>query len=145
MIEKNNMFNQIVPGIYQGSYLHGLDAYDTLNDIDGIVSLCNPSMAIEMPYMYCFPIDDGPYPGIDWLETVMEAIDSLRKRGKSVYIHCWAGISRSVMVTAAYLMKSEFWSLDEAMETIAKVNPQLNPAPAFMRLLKEWECKLKGC
>jgi atypical dual specificity phosphatase len=98
----------------------------------------------DVPYLITvhIPIIDGPFPGINWLRSVIKIIDALCEMNKNIYIHCRGGYSRSVMVTAAYLMKKYHWSVDKAMETIALSNPTLDPSPSFMRGLKEWYLSL---
>ena len=94
----------------------------------------------NVPYIYCrFPISDGPFPGIKWLDMVVKCIANLIALDKKVYVHCYAGISRSTMVSAAYLMKTYGWIRDYALEYIAKINPRLDPNSNFLRGLNLWQ------
>jgi len=52
------------------------------------------------------------------------------------------GVSRSVTVVTAYLMKQHGWSRDETLALVRQRRPQARPNPAFMDLLAEWEKRL---
>jgi protein phosphatase slingshot len=66
-------------------------------------------------------------------------IDEQRKAGRTVFIHCRNGVSRSGMVATAYLMSKNNWSRDEALKFIRSKRDIVRPNPAFMKLLEEWE------
>jgi protein-tyrosine phosphatase len=84
-------------------------------------------------------IPDGePAPSLAWLRDAVEFIEEHRGKDRPTYVHCFAGISRSAMVTTAYLMKKNNWSRDDALAYIRKSRPIVNPNPAFMKLLAEW-------
>jgi len=59
-------------------------------------------------------------------------------------VHCSAGISRSPMVVAAYLMRRRGMSLREALGQIVQVRPQVSPNAGFLEQLKELEMELRG-
>lgn len=109
-----------------------------------VLNLCE----IEDPYQVEFhkwePIRDAePAPSLQWLRTQVEFVETQRAAGHSVFVHCKQGISRSGMVLAAYLMKREGWSRDEALAHLREHRPIVRPNPAFMQLLLEWEQSLK--
>ncbi len=56
-----------------------------------------------------------------------------------VLIHCMYGISRSVTITCAYLMKKYSISSDKALEIIRDSRSIANPNKGFMVQLKEYE------
>jgi protein-tyrosine phosphatase len=90
------------------------------------------------------PIRDAPpAPRIEWLQRTVEFIAAQRQEGLTVYVHCTAGISRSGMVSAAYLMYEHSWSRDEALRFVRQKRPQVRPNSAFMQLLTEWEQVLR--
>lgn len=85
------------------------------------------------------PIADGPNPGMDWLKMAVGIVESLMEK-HTVYIHCRGGISRSAMLAAAVLMKVKKWrSHDKALNFLAEKNPSIDPAPNFVKILKEFE------
>src|SRR5262249_12325768 len=71
-------------------------------------------------------------------------LDSQRRAGLSVYVHCKAGVSRAGLVTVGYLMWREGWSRDAALQFVRFRRSHVRPNPAFMALLLEWEQFLHG-
>jgi atypical dual specificity phosphatase len=61
-----------------------------------------------------------------------------------ILVHCSAGISRSPMVVAAYLMKRKGMTLKAALGQIIRVRPQVSPNAGFLQQLKEMEMELFG-
>ena len=64
--------------------------------------------------------------------------------GDRILVHCSAGISRSPMVVAAYLMKRKGMTLRAALGQIVRVRPQILPNARFLRQLREMEVELYG-
>jgi hypothetical protein len=86
------------------------------------------------------PIRDAePAPSIDWLRKQVEFIDTQRRAGRTVYVHCLNGVSRSGMVVVAYEMSRNKWTRDEALAFVRARRSTVRPNPAFMALLLEWE------
>jgi protein-tyrosine phosphatase len=90
-------------------------------------------------------IPDAEFPGMKWLRAAVGIVETLWQADHVIYIHCREGVSRSVMLTAAWLMKHHRWNLDTAMNVIAAENPRLNPNPSFMLGLKTWQAEVLGC
>lgn len=59
--------------------------------------------------------------------------------GGTVFIHCAAGISRSVSLTLAYMIKYEQQNLSTALNMIRKRRYIANPNPGFMQQLRVFE------
>jgi hypothetical protein len=90
------------------------------------------------------PIADAePAPGLDWLRSQVDFITTERAAGRTVFVHCRNGVSRSGMVVVAYCMAEHRWSREPALEVVRDRRPQLRPNPAFRRLLLDWERSLK--
>ena len=64
--------------------------------------------------------------------------------GGRIRVHCSAGISRSPMVVAAYLMKRKVTKLRAALGQIVRVRSQILPNAGFLRQLREMEVELYG-
>jgi protein-tyrosine phosphatase len=89
------------------------------------------------------PIPDAaPAPSLDWLQERVGFVDSHRGGGKTTFVHCAAGKSRSGLVTVAYVMSEHHWSRDKALGFVKSKRPQTDPNHAFMDLLSQWEQQL---
>lgn len=67
-------------------------------------------------------------------------IDKHVKQGHRVLVHCYGGISRSVTLVINYLRtyhRSEFPTVQGALEYIRKNRPQANPNKGFISQLEE--------
>lgn len=88
-------------------------------------------------------VDD--YPGADITAVFPEAfafIDEARAAKKGILIHCFAGLSRSVTVAAAYIMRVAHVNCDTAMALIKEARPAAHPNEGFLKALKVNEAKL---
>lgn len=59
-------------------------------------------------------------------EEGVAALESMLSAGLVVYVHCKAGVGRSVSLVIAYLMKHRGISFDEAHALVQKFRPQIN-------------------
>jgi hypothetical protein len=83
--------------------------------------------------------DSAPAPSIDWLREQVEFVEAERAAGKTVYVHCTAGVSRGAMVVVAYYMAHMGWTRDEALAFVKERRSIIRPNKAFMELLLVWE------
>jgi hypothetical protein len=60
-----------------------------------------------------------------------------------VYVHCYAGVSRSATLVIAYLMCHRGLSLIEAMRRVRRARPVICPNTGFMEQLAVYEDRLK--
>jgi predicted protein tyrosine phosphatase len=72
------------------------------------------------------------------LRRAVAALDDLVQRHGRVVLHCRAGRSRSVAVTAAYLVKVRGWDAEQALEFV-KAKRESAVAPELMRLVEAYE------
>lgn len=140
------MIYKIDENLFQGSVPKDpTDLYclvEKKRKIDAIINL----MSLEEEFYFKpqvdaylhLPIYDGPNPGIQWLKMAIGIATHLREK-YPLLIHCYAGISRSTTLTAAVLMQEKKWKMDKALEYIAVINPSIDPARNFLKLLKEFE------
>ncbi len=63
------------------------------------------------------------------------------KKNKTL-IHCAMGISRSVSITIAYLMRSQSMTFNEAFALVKKSRSIADPNPGFIEQLKKYETEL---
>ena len=132
---KKENYSAIEPGLYMGGSVEAPPPGTKV-----VINLCE----IEDPYTVdrnvWESIPDGePAPSLDWLRKMVAVVDEEQQAGRQTYVHCFAGISRSGMVVAAYEMFKNHWTRDQALEFIRSKRPQVKPNPAFMQRLLEWE------
>lgn len=80
------------------------------------------------------------------LESVFDAcfqfIDAAIRHDGKVLIHCNAGISRSVAIIIAFLMRSEGMTYVEAFQMVKCKRSAIRPNPGFVQQLLEFERSL---
>jgi protein-tyrosine phosphatase len=79
---------------------------------------------------------------LEWLADRVAFVEEHRSHNRVVYVHCMNGVSRSVTVVTAYLMKRHGWTRDESLAFVRRHRPQARPNPAFMDLLTDWGKRL---
>ena len=76
---------------------------------------------------------------IDHFETSYHFINDMIEQGRSIYIHCQMGISRSPTIVIAYLMKKFNLSLHSAKSFVVSKRPQVDPNISFYCQLEKYE------
>ena len=133
-------FTQIEEGLWLGGYVH-----EPPPGTQTVLNLCETEDTCHAEsHKWAAIPDAAPAPSLDWLREQVGFIETERAAGRVVYVHCHAGVSRSALVTAAFLMRRERWSRDRALEFLRSRRPIVRPNPAFMALLLEWERTLKS-
>jgi protein-tyrosine phosphatase len=56
----------------------------------------------------------------------------------NVLVHCQAGVSRSVTIVAAYLMKENRIDYVSSLDLIRSKRPQICPNKGFLKQLKQY-------
>lgn len=126
---------RIVPGLHMGGAVEEPPFGTT-----AVLNLCAERDPYECEIHRWEPIRDGaPAPSIEWLKQTVEFVDEQRRARRTVFVHCYAGVSRSGMVVTAYLMYKNGWTRDETLQFVRSKRPMVNPNRAFMQLLLEWE------
>lgn len=75
----------------------------------------------------------------DILPYLNSSIAFIKKCKDNIFVHCSAGVSRSVSVVIAYLMKEKNMSFPEALGHVQKIRPIANPNPSFVQQLKKFK------
>ncbi|KAK9890845.1 hypothetical protein WA026_012191 [Henosepilachna vigintioctopunctata] len=73
----------------------------------------------------------------------IDFIEEARSRQKGVLVHCLAGISRSVTITVAYLMRKCSLNLNDAFNLVRSRKSNIAPNFHFMKQLHDFERDLK--
>lgn len=128
-------YSRIEEGIWLGGHVP-----EPPPGTQAVLNLCEREDAYKVESQKWEPIRDAaPAPSLDWLRDQVGFIESERAAGRTVFVHCMNGVSRSAMVLAAYFMQRESWSRDQAIEYLQARRPVVRPNPAFMELLLEFE------
>ena len=107
------------------------------------LNLCEKEDAYHCEFYRWEPITDAaPAPSLEWLRQMVEFVANNRKAGRTTFVHCRNGVSRSGLVMTAYLMRKNHWPRDEALAFIRTKRPEARPNPAFMKLLLDWQREL---
>jgi len=95
---------------------------------------------------YCqVPIYDEPSSHIlPYLDGAVLFIHCLISKGKSVLVHCQAGISRSSTLVIAYWMRYRGMTRDEAYLQVKKRRPCICPNQGFWKELQVYETRCNG-
>ncbi len=94
-------------------------------------------------YLYLPTPDDYP-PSLEQLYRAVAFINQEIASGGKVYVHCGAGVGRAVITATAYLINTGM-SADQALATIRKTRPFINPSAVQLKRLDEfaadWEAR----
>ncbi|XP_004282069.2 dual specificity protein phosphatase 12 [Orcinus orca] len=77
------------------------------------------------------------------LDRCVAFIGQARAEGRAVLVHCHAGVSRSVAVMTAFMMKTDQLTFEKAYENLKTIKPEAKMNEGF-----EWQLKLyqaMGC
>jgi atypical dual specificity phosphatase len=79
------------------------------------------------------PMMDGPRNEGKTFRRAVKSVTELLRDGESVLVHCAAGKSRSVTVTATALSVVEKNTFEESLEIIRQCRDGINPHPALIK------------
>ena len=84
----------------------------------------------EASHVAC--VEDGcPFPYED-LVAVLRFLHENVTAGRKVYVHCFAGVSRSAFVVSSYLMLAEGVAFEDALARVRGIRPVVNPHPLLV-------------
>ena len=114
--------------------------------VDGIVNLC------ELDDPWELEEDDRRWPrgegsfGYTWEKLDDDARDvaALLRAGKTVLIHCMAGVNRSTTLTCAVLLHIEGISADAALRRVQRFHPPTHPEDRHWQALRQLAIALRA-
>ena len=83
---------------------------------------------------------------VDIVDRIRQYTSDVRREAESggrILVHCVAGVSRSVTVVLAYLLRY-YCPLSAAWTHVTTVRPWSNPNKAFRSQLRQWESQCYG-
>lgn len=139
-------------GTYGALYLGDIDAANDVKNLEkyGITAVLTVAAGARISYDK--QVVDHLVIAADDIETYnlarhfdrgMEFIERNRSQGRSVLVHCFAGVSRSATMTLAYLMKYYKMTFIKAMNFVKSKRRVICPNAGFRLQLREFERKLK--
>ncbi|GAA5940918.1 dual specificity protein phosphatase family protein [Sporobolomyces koalae] len=133
---------QVIQGLWIGDYQASQDE-DLLRQhgIECIVS------AMRQEYdapggvdMHRVAVDDTATTNIaEHFVPTASFINAALEKGQSVLVHCQAGVSRSTTLVAAFLMIKLGLNVEQAVDKIRTVRPQVEPTQFFLLQLEMFE------
>lgn len=139
---------QILPYLYLGcrkvaACLPSLKANGITNILNVTSSVPNNFVTAGLTYKQIAVEDSHDVNMLQHLPEAFSFIEKARVSGERVLVHCHAGMSRSVTVILAYLMKFCNHTLDSAYEHVKQIKSDISPNFSFMGQLLEYECTLR--
>eukprot|EP01087_Luapelamoeba_hula_P024454 TRINITY_DN9312_c0_g1_i1.p1 TRINITY_DN9312_c0_g1~~TRINITY_DN9312_c0_g1_i1.p1 ORF type:complete len:198 (-),score=12.62 TRINITY_DN9312_c0_g1_i1:61-654(-) len=137
---------QITPDVYLGPIE---TAYDTdrlkSSGITHILDVSNEDYFQRpevMQYMSIEVVDAEWYDVTQHFEATNAFISSAVSKGGATFVHCKAGISRSVSFIIAYLMFKDRMTLEQALALVRTMREAAQPNSGFLRQLHAYESHL---
>ncbi|GAA5833412.1 hypothetical protein JCM9279_001516 [Rhodotorula babjevae] len=133
---------QVLPGLWIGDYTAASN--HALLEEHGIACVVS-SMRQEYTTapgvsLHHVAVDDTDKTNLlEHVVSTADFIDTALTKGESVLVHCQAGVSRSTTLVAAYLMLKHGLNVEQALDKIRAVRPQVEPSEAFMMQLEMLE------
>ncbi|XP_065916100.1 dual specificity protein phosphatase 22-like [Dysidea avara] len=134
-----NAMDKVLPGLYVGGAIGSQDQI-VENKITHILSIHDIAEPGDNECVYkCIQCADSPSTDLtQYFDECFQFIHECRLSGGSVFIHCMAGISRSVTITAMYIMLVTSLSHEQALTIIRQCRPKARPNIGFKSQLKNY-------
>lgn len=124
-----------LPGLRQCNVTRILNVTSSIpNQFEGVEGFVYQQIAVE---------DKLDVDMMQHLPTAFQFIEKARACGEKVLVHCHAGMSRSVTIILAYLMKYYNHTLESAHEYVKQRKSDISPNFSFMGQLLDFECSLR--
>ncbi|XP_041976307.1 dual specificity protein phosphatase 14-like [Aricia agestis] len=126
------------------------------HSLPGAIKALHPGLVInaapELPPppedyvpIHFVPLLDTPSSDmLTYMDSVADLINEVASRNENVLVHCVAGVSRSVTLCLAYLVKWHKMTLADAYHHLKMRRPQIRPNTGFFKQLIKYEERLFG-
>jgi protein-tyrosine phosphatase len=129
-------YNIILPGLYSTTLteFEQLDAVVSVTPLDetpipGKYKHCNS----RYPISFKMPTDEI----VQIVKIVAEQLDEMLKNKKTVYIHCYEGVSRSAICVMYYLVKYHNYTKQDAFDFVKQQRPNVSPNDVMLKVYEE--------
>lgn len=151
-VDANAPAHEIIPRLWLGNKVAALDDPKWLTD-HGVTTVFNCTKQIPfsdpVQHRYRVPVDDNLQPieiqhmG-DWAAEIQLKLSREYREGRTVLVHCHAGMQRSAAVVAMFLMLLYGWPAEKAMAYVKERRPiAFFPSANFLPAIKRWEAELR--
>ncbi len=139
--------NKIIDGLYLGN-LAGAEDTQQLQQ-NGVTHVLTAAKGLNPRHMNQFKwkrIEVLDHPEANLYSHFQTAVEFIREglREGGVYVHCFAGVSRSTSCVIAYLMTELEMTFHEALYFCRARRPIVCPNMGFVRQLQDFEKKIKA-
>ncbi|XP_037901071.1 dual specificity protein phosphatase Mpk3 [Glossina fuscipes] len=139
---------EIIPGLFLGNAMHSCDAralqkynikyiLNVTKDLPNVFEASGGIQYLQIPITDHYSQDLAMH-----FPAAIQFIEEARSNNSAVLVHCLAGVSRSVTVTLAYLMRALDLCLNDAFTLVRDRKPDVSPNFHFMQQLHSFERQL---
>lgn len=137
--------------VCDGLYLSDFDSLTEekiqARNISLVINATMEKPNLDFPNVEFMKLDiyDSPAENIrQYMDVCADKIDAVKKAGGYSLVHCAFGVSRSVAICLAYLVKYEGKTLREAYFDLKGRRPIIRPNEGFWRQMISFEINVKG-
>ncbi|NDJ51989.1 MAG: phosphatase [Chloroflexi bacterium] len=138
-------FDQITDDLFIGARLgphdwHVMQALHVTVDLNLQAEAHDRFLAASPEVYMWLPVADYYGPTLDKLMTGAPFIALMISQGRKVYVHCHAGLGRTPIMAAGYLVVAGM-SAEDALKLIGRKRPRINPTDGQIQHLFEFEAR----
>lgn len=134
-IKDENIFDEIIPGLYLGRKLWKYEMKKLPQNI-AVLNVTAEFNNISCDNYECIPILDNTAPT---LEELQYGISWIAKQNTPVYVHCAVGHSRSTTFVVAYLLYKEmFKDVESAVTFVQEKRQSAHPKECQMAVIEKY-------
>ena len=139
--------DEIVPRLWLGNKTAAANTEWLRQHNITVVFNCTKTLPFDstIPHIYRVPVDDNLEPDeitnlFKWAPETQVKLIREYKAGRSILVHCHAGMQRSAAVVAMFLITTQGLTADQAMARIKTIRSvAFFPAANFERAIRSWE------